>query len=111
MNYERYEFGSTPVSICHFPRYYILMASSNSAGPSADDLNNNEVTEELSMESVRAIVAADEKRGRVSVMSSDSDEENVASGGCESNPTAEASTVSAGVTGRGVEDAVQSSQL
>ena len=60
---------------------------------------------------VRAIVAADERRGRISVMSSDSCEENVESEGVTSNPTADASTVSAGVSGRGVEDAVQASQL
>ena len=87
------------------------MSSSNAAGPSSNELNNNDVSEGLSLEMVRAIVAADEKRGQGSVMSSDSCEENVESEGVPSNPTVETSTVSAGVTGRGVEDAVQASQL
>ena len=87
------------------------MSSSNPVGPSAGEVNNNEVPEELPIEVVRAIVAADEKRSRVGVMSSDSDEENVVSGSRQSNATIEASTVSAGVTGRGVEDALHASQL
>ena len=49
------------------------MESSNPIVPSADDVNNNAAVEPLSVEAVRAIVAADEKRGRVSVMSSESD--------------------------------------
>ena len=44
-------------------------------------------------------------------MSSDSEEETMESEGRQSNPTVEASTISAGVTGRGVEDALHESQM
>ena len=88
------------------------MEPSNAAEPIVADESNNAAGEVSSMEAVRLLwLQMRSKRGRVSVMSSDTEDENVESGGRQSEPYAQWSTVSIGLTGRAVEEALKESQL
>ena len=86
------------------------MNPSSSRMPTSGDENNNSGNE-LSIEAVRAIVAPDEKRGEISVMSSDDEEESEEPVSRPSGSEAVVSTVSDGQTGRALEDALQETQL